>query len=264
MSGQTAFEGCVALITGGGTGIGRATALALARNGADVALAGRRTAELEAAAEVVRAAGRRAIATPTDVTDREQVQRLVDQTLATLGGLDIVVANAGQYVRSPIEPGCTDAFERSMAVNFYGTLYLVLAALPHLKSQRSGHIVIMSSMDGKKGLPPDGPYVAAKFAQAGLGDVLRQELRPYGVGVSVIFPGRVDTPLIETLEVPRISAKAPPEAVAQAVVRAIRRRTPQVVLPPNARLLLLADRLSPHLSDWAIQFFHLEGWEKAK
>ena len=173
MSGNSAFEGKVAVVTGGGTGIGRATALALAGNGADVALAGRRLAELEAAAESVREMGRRAVAIPTDVTDREQVQRLVDETLSALGRLDIVIANAGQYVRAPIEPGCTDAFERSMAVNFYGTLYLVLAALPHLKAQRSGHIVIVSSMDGKKGLPPDAPYVAAKFAQAGLGDVLR-------------------------------------------------------------------------------------------
>jgi NAD(P)-dependent dehydrogenase (short-subunit alcohol dehydrogenase family) len=264
MSGNRIFEGKVAVITGGGTGIGRATALALAGSGAEIALAGRRSAELETVAEAVRDKGRRAIAVPTDVTDREQVQRLVDETLSALGRLDIVVANAGQYVRAPIEPGCTEAFERSMAVNFYGTLHLVLTALPHLKAQRSGHIVIVSSMDGKKGLPPDAPYVAAKFAQAGLGDVLRQELRPYGVGVSVIFPGRIDTPLIETLEVPRISAKAPPEAVAQAIVRAIRRRAPEVVLPANARLFLLADRLSPHLSDWVVHYFRLEGWEKAR
>jgi NAD(P)-dependent dehydrogenase (short-subunit alcohol dehydrogenase family) len=264
MSGNSAFEGKVAVVTGGGTGIGRATALALAGNGADVALAGRRLAELEAAAESVREMGRRAVAIPTDVTDLEQVQRLVDETLSALGGLDIVVANAGQYVRAPIEPGCTDAFERSMAVNFYGTLYLVLTALPHLKAQRSGHIVIVSSMDGKKGLSPDAPYVAAKFAQAGLGDVLRQELRPYGVGVSAIFPGRVDTPLIETLEVPRISAKVPPEIVADAIVKAIRQRSPEVVLPAGSRLFLFAHRLSPHLSDWIVQFFRLEGWEKAR
>ena len=263
MTVNTAFGDRVAVITGGATGIGRATALALARNGADIALAGRRAPELEATAEAVRALGRRAVAIPTDVTDRQQVEHLIGETLATLGRLDIVIANAGQYVRSPIEPGCSDAFEQSMAVNFYGTLYLILAALPHLKAQRDGHIVIVSSVDGKKGLPTDGPYVAAKFAQAGLGDVLRQELRPYGVGVSVIFPGRVDTPLIETLEVPKISAKASPEIVAQAIVKAIRHRTPEVVLPASSRLFLWADRLSPHLSDWIIRFFRLEGWEKA-
>jgi short-subunit dehydrogenase len=137
-----------------------------------------------------------------------------------------------------------------------------MAALPHLKARGSGHIVLMSSVDGKKGIPPDAPYVAAKFALAGLGDVLRQELRDDGIGVSVIFPGRIDTPLIDRLEVPRISAKVPPEAVANAVVSAIRRRTPEVVLPLHARLFLFANRLSPLLGDWAARTFSLDGWEK--
>lgn len=263
MSSKRPFRDRVAVVTGGATGIGKAVALALAREGADIALAGRRGDMLETAAGEIRALGGRAVALPTDVTDRSQVEWLVKQTLSTLGGLDIVVANAGEYVRSPIEPGCVAHFERSMAVNFYGTLHLVLAAMPYLKAQRSGHIAIMSSMDGKKGLPPDAPYAAAKFAQAGLGDVLRQELRPYGVGVTVIFPGRVDTALIESLEVPWISAKASPEVVAKATVKAIRRRSPQVIVPANARLFLWADRLSPQLSDWAVRFFHLDGWEKA-
>ncbi len=260
---MTDFAGKVAVVTGGATGIGRATALALARHGADIAVAGRRAPDLERVAVEIRALGRRALVVPTDVTDQSQVEHLVAETVARLGGLDIVIANAGQYVRVPICDCAIEDFDRSLAVNFYGTLHLVLASLPHLRAQHRGHIVIMSSVDGKRGVPPDAPYVVAKFAQAGLGDVLRQELRAEGIGVSVIYPGRVDTPLIETLEVPRISAKVRPEVVGEAVVRAIRRRTPHVVLPLNARLFLLADRLSPHLGDWVVRFFRLDGWEKA-
>ena len=250
------------MVTGGASGIGRAVALALARNGADVMLAGRREVELSLVADEIRALGRSAAALSTDVTDRAQVERLVERAVAEFGRIDIVVANAGQYVRKPIAEATASDFERSLAVNFYGALHLVLAALPHLKAQGSGHIVLMSSLDGKKGIPPDAPYVAAKFALAGLGDVLRQELREDGIGVSLIFPGRVDTPMIDRLDVPRISAKVPPEAVANAVVSAIQHRTPEVIIPLSARLFLLANGLSPLLGDWVTRTFSLDGWEK--
>jgi short-subunit dehydrogenase len=130
-----------------------------------------------------------------------------------------------------------------------------------MRTQGSGHIVLVSSMDGKKGVPPDAPYVVAKFALAGFGDVLRQELHGTGVDVTTVFPGRVDTPLIATLKVPWISAKIPPEAVARAIVTAIRRRQAEVIVPFRARLLLWANALSPRLGDWAVRTFRLEGWE---
>lgn len=259
---QTPFLNQVAVITGGATGIGRAVALALARHGADVMLAGRREAQLAEVAAEVAATGRRADFLATDVTDQDQVNRLVEQTVAKFGRVDLVIANAGQYVRASVLESQVADFERSLAVNFYGALYLIKAALPYLKVQKSGHVVLMSSMDGKKGITPDAPYVAAKFAMAGLGDVLRQELRDDGIGVSVIFPGRVDTPLIDHLEVPKVSAKISPELVADAVVRAIVRRSPEVVLPMQARLLLFVNRLSPYFGDWAVRALHLDGWEK--
>jgi len=149
-----------------------------------------------------------------------------------------------------------------MAVNFYGVLHAVQAVLPHMVARRSGHIVLVSSADGKKGIPPDGPYVAAKFAVAGLGDILRQELRPYGIAVTTVFPGRVDTPMIAHLRVPWISAKIPPEAVARAILRAIRRRTPEVIIPLQVRLFVYLSALCPSLGDWFTRQFHLEGWEE--
>jgi len=121
-----------------------------------------------------------------------------------------VVANAGAYIRCPIIELTIADLERSMAVNFYGAMYLVLAALPHMRERQSGHVVLVSTMDSKKGLPLDGPYVAAKFAMTGVGDVMRQELRQHGIAVSTILPGRVDTPMIANRL--RLSNSAAPES----------------------------------------------------
>lgn len=256
------FTDKVAIVTGASSGIGRATSLALAAQGARVVVAARRRPELESLAEAISSAGGQALVVPTDVTVQEQVKELVAQTLAHWGCIDIAIANAGAYVRSPVAEASAELFERSMAVNFYGALYLVLAVLPHMRERGSGHIVLVSSMDGKKGIPPDAPYVAAKFALAGLGDVLRQELHGSGVEVSLIFPGRVDTPLIEDLEVPGISAKIPAEAVARAILAAVQHRRAEVIVPARARLLMYLNWLSPRLGDWAVRRFRLEGWQK--
>ncbi len=255
------FQDKVAIVTGASSGIGKATALALARAGAHVALAARREPLLQDVAREIVALGREALVVPTDVTDREQVDRLVRATLERWGRVDILIANAGAYVRRPIRELRPEDLEYSLAVNFYGSVYPVLALLPHMLERKTGHIVLVTSMDAKKGIPPDAPYVAAKFALAGFGDVLRQELHGTGVRVTIVFPGRVDTPLIQNLTVPWISAKIPPTAVAKAILKGIRKGAPEVIVPWQARLLLYAHVLSPRLADWAVRFFHLEGWE---
>ena len=252
----------VAVITGASSGIGRATALALALAGADVALAARREAALETVATEARVLGRRALVVPTDVSQQGQAQRLVSATLTHYGRIDIVVANAGIYVRGPLETLTAADFERCMAVNYFGTVYPILAAMPHLRTQGSGHLVLISSMDGKKAVRTDAPYAATKFAIAGFGDALRQDLHGTGVDVSIIFPGRVATPFIADMRIPAISAPISAEAVAAAVVRAIRRRQAEVILPFSAHFLLIADRLSPRLGDWAVRTFRLQGLEE--
>jgi len=251
----------VAVVTGASSGIGRATALALANEGAHVALAARREARLQEVAGEIRARGRDALVVPTDVTNQAEVDELVAKSVGRWGRIDVLVANAGAYIRSPVESLTVEAMERSMAVNFYGALYAVLAAQPHMIEQASGHIVLVSTVDAKKGLPLDAPYVAAKSALAGYGEVLRQELCSAGICVTTVFPGRVDTPLIETLDVPRVSAKIPPEAVARSVVAAILQNQAEVTIPFQARLLELVDVFSPRLGDWIVQLFELQGWE---
>jgi NADP-dependent 3-hydroxy acid dehydrogenase YdfG len=257
-----AFDGKVAIVTGASSGIGRAVALDLARQGARLVLAARRQAALEqVAADIQRLHGEAWVA-PADVTHQADVERLIETTLHRCGRIDIVIANAGVYYRGDMATVPVEVFQQSLDVNFMGAVRPVLAALPHLLAQRSGHIVLVCSMDGKKGIRSDGPYVAAKYAMAGFGDVLRQDLRGTGVDVSIIFPGRVDTPMIDALAVPLISRPISADVVARAVVDAIRYRRAEVIVPYHARFLLYAHLFSPRLSDWAIQFFRLEGWMK--
>lgn len=244
------LAGATAVVTGASRGIGRATARALAAKGARVVLAARGAEELEAAAREVGGT-----AVPTDVSDPAQVAALV----AAAGEVDVVVANAGVYVQRPVLQTALADLEESLATNLYGALAPVLAALPGMVERRRGHIVLVNSVDGLKGLPGDGPYVAAKYALAGIGGVLRQELSRHGIGVTSIFPARVDTAMVEDLRVPWISRKIPPEQVAGAVVRGIERNRARIVVPRIAAGLVWAEYVSPRVADAAIRLLRLEG-----
>jgi short-subunit dehydrogenase len=255
------FSQKTALVTGASSGIGRATALALAREGVCLALASRHMDALEASAAETRRLGVETFVIQTDVADPAAVSAMGAAVLGHFQRVDILVASAGQYVRGPLIEPEPELLERAMAVNFYGAVNTVRAVLPGMLAQRSGHIVLVSSLDGRRGLPTDGPYVASKAALSGYGDVLRQELHGTGVGLTVLSPGRVDTPLIETLRVPWISPKMPPERVARAILHAIRRNHAEVILPPQGWLLVLSSVLFPGLTDQAVRRLHLQGWE---
>jgi short-subunit dehydrogenase len=123
---------------------------------------------------------------------------------------------------------------------------------------KEGHIVIVSSVDGRKGMPFDGAYVSSKFALAGFGEVLRQELLGTGIRVSMVFPGRVDTPMIADVETPATTPKIPPERVARSIVRAIKKGTPEVIVPyMGARLLLLLNSLSCQMGDTLVRLLKI-------
>ena len=254
------LRGKVVIVTGASSGIGRSTASSLAQRGASVALSSRNARLLSEFEEELKSKGLIAQAFPTDVTDRAQIDLLVQKTLSSWGRIDILVSNAGQYIRAPIQDLTVQDLERSMAVNFYGHVNAVLAVLPCMRRQNSGHILLVSSMDAKKAVPTDAPYVSAKFALSGFGDVLRQELRPAGIDVTTIYPGRVDTPFIENLCVPWISPKIPADQVARAILRAIERRPAEVIVPFQANLLYLLSFVSPRLADRAVEMFQLQGW----
>jgi NAD(P)-dependent dehydrogenase (short-subunit alcohol dehydrogenase family) len=255
------FRNKTAIVTGASSGIGRAIALALAEQGAWVALASRRQEVLLELAEEIRNRGGQAIAIPTDVTRREQVEELVQSVLDSWSRIDILVSNAGEYIRAPIRSLDPADIQCSFDVNFFGGVYCVKALLPHMLERKSGHMVFITSMDGKIGLPPDAPYVSAKFAMTGFCEVLRQELQDDGISVTNVLPGRVDTVMIERLNFSWVSPKVSPETVARATLDGIRWRKPIVIVPPQARLLYFINVLAPSLSDWLARYFRLEGWE---
>lgn len=255
------FNSKIVLITGASSGIGKALALKLCRQGANLVLAARNSQNLSKLAEQIQKEGGEALAVPTNLTDIEQVKTLVSQAIFHYGHVDILISNAGQYLRSPITNLTMQTLQESMAVNFYSHATLVLETLPHMLKRRQGSIALVSSMDAKKGLPLDAPYVSAKFALAGFGDVLRQELYNSGITVTTIYPGRVDTPMIENLRVPWISAKISPEACADAILKGIRARKAEVILPPQTYLLYYLHVVSPSLADFAVRFFKLQGDE---
>jgi uncharacterized protein len=252
----------VAIVTGASSGIGRATALALARQGACLALAARRVDALRELAAEIESHGGKAMALQADVTKRDQVERMLHEVLAQWGRVDILVSNAGEYIRAPIVELDPADLQRSLDVNFFGGVYCIKAVLPHMLAQKSGHILVVTSMDGKIGLPPDAPYVSAKFALTGFCEVLRQEVSDHGIAVTNVLPGRVDTVMIDHLRFLWISPKISPESVAHGILNAIRKRTPVVILPPQAKLLYYINVFAPRLSDRLSRLLRLEGWTK--
>lgn len=255
------FDGKVAIVTGASSGIGKAIAMRLAEQGSTVVLAARRVEQLETLAEEIRSTGYQALVVPTDVTSQSQVQALIKQTIDQCKRLDILVASSGQYIRSPVIDVTISDLERSLAVNFYGAVRCILEALPIFLDQHDGHIAVINTLDSQTPIPRDCPYISAKFALRGFCEVLRQELFGTGVFVSSIYPGRIDTPMIENLKVPSNSAKIPPDEVAKATIKALRNHKYQVIVPNQAKLLYYAYFFTPRLAEYFIRKLHLEGWE---
>lgn len=252
--------GKIAIITGASSGIGRATALLFAKAGVCLALAARREAALQELAAEIQKMGGKALIFPIDVTQREQVEAMTRQVLSQWGRVDILIANAGEYIRGPIVDLDPADLQRSLDINYFGGVYCIKAVLPDMLARKSGHIVAVTSMDGKIGLPPDAPYVSAKFALTGFLEVLRQEVSDHGIVVTNVLPGRVDTVMIEQLRFSWVSPKISPETVARSVVDAIRKRKAIVIVPPQAKLLYYINVFAPRLSDRLSRFFRLEGW----
>jgi len=256
------MKGKKVAITGASSGIGRATALRMAREGADIALIARNKQRLEETAAMIRNLGRKAVVIEADITKEDEVKAAVDTAIRELGGLDVFHCNAGIYLRCAAKDLRMDQIRKIMEVDYFGCLNCVYAVLPYFLDKCSGHIVTTCSMDGKKGVPPDAAYVGAKFAMNGFFQVLRQELRGTGVNVSIIYPSRMDTPQIAHVDCPAITPKGDPDMVAKAVVGAVVHNRKEVMVPGvSTRLLTFADTISPSLSDWMVRFNKLDGTE---
>lgn len=183
----------VAVVTGGASGIGRATALALAREGADLVLADVNDAAMEEARKEIAALGRKAVAVHTDVSKLDDVRKLFDRSLSEMGQVDILMNNAGVHMVGPVEKIPIADWEWIIGINLWSVIYGAKAFLPHMLERGSGHIVNTASMAGLVGIEPSIPYTTTKFAVVGLSEGLAIYLRPKGIGVSVLCPGFVAT-----------------------------------------------------------------------
>src|SRR3954467_2548244 len=229
-----------ALVTGASRGIGRAVAGALAGRGAAVGLLSRSAPELDALAAEL---GRRAVALPADVGDREQGRAAAGRFIEQAGGLDLVVANAGIAHYGPFLAQDVERVEAMTRVNWLGTVYTVDAALGHLIDRANGHIVVVSAGAGLRSFPWAAGYGATKSAQRGFAEALRHELSGSGVSVTTVFPGEIETGLHdhEKGSLPdRYRGReeaASAERMAAAVLRGVERDRRAVTYPANVRLL---------------------------
>ncbi len=254
------FANKVVIVTGASSGIGRATALAFAREGAITVLASRSKEKLEQVADEILRIAPKVLVVPTDVSSREQVEAMVEKVLAEFGRIDVLVNNAGAAAVGSVEDkGFVENNQKLMAVDFYGGVFCIQSVLPIMCRQGAGHIVNLSSVVGRKAFPKFGAYSAAMHAISGYSDSLRQELKGSGIGVSIIHPALTQTALLDHIDqhdLPPPFRRMTPisaEAVASGIVSAVRNNRPRAILPWQPKMMLLADALSPRLGDFIVR-----------
>jgi NAD(P)-dependent dehydrogenase (short-subunit alcohol dehydrogenase family) len=229
------------LITGAASGIGRATAVAAGREGAELVLTDIRAEDLETVADGIRAQGGTVLhAAPADVSDYEAVRGLAEEVLAAHGSLDVVMNVAGISTWGTVERLEHHHWKRQVDVNLMGPINVIQSFVPAMiDAGRGGHLVNVASAAALFGFPWHAPYSAAKFGLRGVSEVLRFDLRRHRIGVSLVCPGGVDTGLVGTLEIAGVDRESPrvarhtarfqkhavsPEKAADAILDGVRRR----------------------------------------
>jgi NADP-dependent 3-hydroxy acid dehydrogenase YdfG len=249
------LEGRVAAITGASSGIGAATARAFAAEGMAVSMAARREERLRAVAADIVAAGGRALPVVADVTDETAMRTFVTRTLAAFGRLDAVVCNAGIGFYGTMDETSSAVMQRLMDVNFMGTFHTVRAALPYFEQQGHGHVLIVSSILGRRAIPYSAAYAATKFAQVGLAEALRSEYASSGIAVSVVYPVGTETELRATMQREHgvlVRGRGPrqtAEEVAQTLVGALVHPRPEIYPYRPAQALAALSAVAPRLAD---------------
>lgn len=250
----------VVIVTGASSGIGRATALAFAREGAMTILAARSQEKLSRVADAIGRFGGTARAIQTDVSDRQQVEKLVERVVAEFGRIDVLINNAGGGAVGTVEDKrFADDARHLLDVDFFGKVHCAQAVLPAMRKQGGGAIVNLSSVVGRKAFPRFGAYSAAMHAVAAFSDALRQELRGSGVHVTTVHPALTETAFfngVEPVERPapfRYMKPLTPEAVARKIVKAVGKHSARVIVPWQPRTLFLSEALSARLGDWMVR-----------
>lgn len=255
----------VVLVTGASSGLGFEIARAFVEAGAQVVVAARNAATLEAAAERLRTAEREVLAIAADVRVDDDVARLLEQALKRFGRLDVLVNNAGRSARRAVLDTSPDDFRELLDLNLLAVVRMTRAAAPHLLAT-GGHVVNIGSLSGKVATRYMGAYPASKFALTAYTQQLRLELEPQGLHLLLVCPGPIAReharPAEPVAGVPASALKPGagaktrairPEKIARAIVGACERRRPELIFPPAARLLFALMQLSPRLGDWIVR-----------
>ena len=257
---MSVFEGKTAIVTGGASGIGRAVSEALAARGALVVVADLDGARAEEVARGITARGGRAEAKALDVRDAAAVQALVDGAAAAHGRLDYMFNNAGIAIMGEERHVSLDDWNRVLDVDLHGVVHGVRAAYPIMVRQGSGHIVNTASVAGLVPAAMEISYTAAKYGVVGLSHALRAEGAALGVKVSVVCPGFIETPILQTSPIrsgpdrAALLALAPklmaPERCARAILDGVERNRATIVVTAHAKALWWLARASPDLAIW--------------
>lgn len=270
------FAAKVVVITGAGSGIGRALALKLAKKGAFVAISDINDANLKETEAQVQALGGRVHAAKLDVADRKAFYRYADAVKTEFGKVDVVINNAGVTVNERIDALTYEDFEWLMNINFWGVVYGTKAFLPYLKEAKEAYIVNVSSVFGLIAFPTQGAYNASKFAVKGFTEALRYELSDSRVTPICIHPGGIDTNIMkhgrfhqmddETLSHQQAidqfhkMARTTPDEAADTIIQGIKSRNRRVLIGTDAVVIDAMSRLLPGTYDKLVSFLMNQKW----
>ncbi len=236
------IQGQVALVTGASRGIGRATAVALAREGCHTALLARSVDGLEQTAAECRNQGIHALSLPTDITDRSALREAVQRCVAELGQLDILVNNAGVFGGGPVHQADLEVWDRAMEVNAHAPMDLTAIALPHMVGSGRGAVIFIASIAGRMSFPSGGAYCASKHAVVGFSGSVFEDVRESGIKVCALCPGYVNTEMVAGRKL-ATDKMIQPEDVAETVVFIC--RCPETACPTE---IVLRPQRSPYLT----------------
>jgi NAD(P)-dependent dehydrogenase (short-subunit alcohol dehydrogenase family) len=247
------------VVTGATSGIGRVTALEFHRAGARVVAAGRRQSRLDELVDEIEGDGGQALAVATDVAKSTQVKRLIESAVEHFGGIDTLVNNAGVGIFGRFDEQSLKDFRRVMDVNFWGAVYACKEAIPVMKEQPKGGLIVnVSSILGKRGVPFETAYCASKFALAGFTEALRAELASDRIDVTGVYPGAVESEIWQSAanrtgrEMPAFFPKLPARQLAKTLVRNARFPRAEIVMSLDAQALDFFNRLAPGMMDLAM------------